>query len=105
MSMETKHTPGPWEAIDSKHGLLVRTESPSKTKYGASRYAAIGGFESGDKDQYEEAKANARLIAAAPELFEALKWMIQRADEGGYPDGRCLKEARLAIAKATGQEV
>ena len=37
-------------------------------------------------------------------LLEALKWMVLRTEEGGYPDGRCLEEARAAIAKATGEQ-
>lgn len=48
--------------------------------------------------------ANARLIAAAPDLLEALRWMVLRAEEGGYPDGRCLEVARAAIARATGEQ-
>lgn len=48
--------------------------------------------------------ANARLIAAAPELLRALNWMVLRAEEAGYPDGKCLEEARAAIAKATGDQ-
>lgn len=35
-------------------------------------------------------------------LLEGLKWVVQISDEGGYPDGKCLQEARAAIAKATG---
>ena len=44
-----------------------------------------------------------RLMAAAPDLLEALKWMVLRTEEGGYPDGKCLEEARAAIANATGE--
>lgn len=46
-------------------------------------------------------QANARLIAAAPELLEALKWVIERNDAGQFIDGECMKSARAAIAKAT----
>ena len=38
------------------------------------------------------------------DLLEALKWMVLRTEEGGYPDGKCLEEARAAIAKATGEK-
>ena len=47
-----------------------------------------------------------RIEAAEKErddLLEALKWMVLRTEEGGYPDGKCLEEARAAIAKATGE--
>ena len=53
---------------------------------------------------YAHPVANARLIAAAPELLGALKWMVLRAEEAGYPDGKCLEEAHAAIAKATGEQ-
>lgn len=48
-----------------------------------------------------------RIEAAEKErddLLEALKWMVLRAEEGGYPDGKCLEEARAAIARATGEQ-
>jgi hypothetical protein len=41
------------------------------------------------------------LEATQQVLLSTLQWMVQRADEGGYPDGRCLIEARAAIAKAS----
>ena len=44
----SKHTKGPWEVCEHDHGTVIRTESAKKTKYGASRYAVIGGFESSD---------------------------------------------------------
>ena len=59
-------------------GIIVRTESVKKTRAGASRYAAIGGFDRSDPEQLAEALSNASLIAAAPELLEAL---IELADE------------------------
>lgn len=51
----------------------------------------------------DEARANARLIAAAPELLEALVAVERRiADDDGF-DGT--KEIiRAAIAKATGEQ-
>lgn len=67
------HTPGPWEVVDLPHGIVVRTESPKKSQFGASRYAAIGGFDRGDAEQLSEALANARLIAAAPCMLQALR--------------------------------
>ena len=37
----SKHTPGPWSVVEHDHAICIQTESPSKTKYGASRYAAL----------------------------------------------------------------
>lgn len=50
-----------------------------------------------------EAKANARLISAAPELLDALKEIIDAADGGGWKAiDPSFGKARAAIAKATG---
>lgn len=53
--------------------------------------------------QSDVEQSNARLIAAAPELLEALQAII-RADTYIHERGVALQQARLAIAKATGQE-
>ncbi|KWV45051.1 hypothetical protein AS591_20295 [Stenotrophomonas maltophilia] len=66
-----------------------------------------------DGDQWEEAKANARLIAAAPELLDALIEAVEcgmvpisSAKDGGASTHsrqvRCADMIRAAIAKATG---
>lgn len=95
--MGTKHTPGPWiqhdkasMAILGKNGFLV---------------ANCGGHfdsrrESGELEK--EHQANARLIAAAPELLEALTAMV----ETHYWDQEfpAFKQARAAIHKATGEQ-
>ena len=55
----TKHTPGPW-AI--RNGVQIRSERDQIAKVWMMRQG--------------EGKANARLIAAAPELLEALKTLV-----------------------------
>ena len=102
------HTKGPWEVARTDAGIIVRTESAKKTRFGASRYAAIGGFDRSDPEQLAEALANARLIAAAPDLLEALEMGPSILHE--LPDGKecscsqChfVRAKRAAIAKATG---
>jgi hypothetical protein len=82
------------------HSLVVKTESKTKTRFGASRYAAIGGFDRHDPEQLAEAKANARLIAAAPELLAfAQEWLALQSTDENYMTAK----ARAAIAKATGE--
>jgi hypothetical protein len=99
----SKHTPGPWEVVDLPHGIVVRTESPKKTRFGASRYAAIGGFDRAEPDQFAEAMANARLIASAPDMLEALETIVAtERDRHGYHPA-WTDQARAAIAKARGE--
>ncbi|WP_434513806.1 hypothetical protein AB6Q56_14590 [Dechloromonas sp. ARDL1] len=82
--MDTKHTPGPWEAISNvvhgpmKDGGYLIAECP----------ANIG-------NRIEDA----RLIAAAPELLDAL---IAITDESVCLKSAIVEQARAAIAKATG---
>ena len=99
------HTPGPWAIVDRDDALVIQTESPSKTKYGASRYACLSGFDRHDEKQYAEAKANARLIAAAPDLLEVLQELSDSAkywSEYDVPVG-IVDRIRQAIQKATGE--
>ena len=95
--MTTQHTPGPWEAV----GNLVR--SPMHQPEGLPRGVQIGDCRDGYfLSNTEEAKANARLIAAAPDLLEALSKLIDavsvRIDD---PRIHLFDAARAAIAKAT----
>lgn len=88
--METKHTPGPWAARkpDDIGGSRVYADCK-----GGSLIATPGYM----RDE-SESEANARLIAAAPELLEALM--------GRHPFEICEIEncdACAIIAKATGQ--
>lgn len=60
-----KHTPGPWKT-EGANPITVRADHPLTKK---SRIASVH-YEGVD---VECCKANAHLIAAAPELLEALK--------------------------------
>lgn len=59
----------------------------------------------GYRARADEDRANSRLIAAAPDLLEALvalEAMAERYRPIGYPIPDAQKAARAAIAKATG---
>ena len=53
-----------------------------------------------------EIDANARLIAAAPDLLEALQKMLDNCHDTELDDGiiDAVEVARAAIAKATGED-
>jgi len=103
----SKHTPGPWisgEYDDScgydcmTGGISIgpRGNGPvhlDGANYGQERCKAI------KPEALERMEADARLIAAAPDLLEALKGLVDLAHEAGFP---CDK-AEAAIAKATGE--
>ena len=87
-----KHTPGPWNYDRSGYSLYVNS--------GRELVTAL----SMDGKRLETSEANARLIAAAPDLLEALKSVIawlDASDESAFSDSQ-LALARAAIAKATG---
>lgn len=96
--MSAKHTPGQWtpefgEAynVRAPHGGIVAQIHNLKGRHG------MGGRIDGN-----EAAANARLIAAAPDLLDALKHIYYSNEFGFLQDG-IQNHARAAIAKATGE--
>lgn len=101
---QATHTPGPW-ALQSLGGgyrgyddwcpWCVR--SPQNV-----HLATVGGV---DRFESERIEANARLIAAAPELLEALEGIVdnEMCSCPAECDDQCWHSiARRAIAKATG---
>lgn len=85
------HTPGPWRLSDDTDIGF----------YPAVQRGRSGGFEVRDSDK-DRALADARLIAAAPELLEALLGMIVSYELEASPLNPALLKARAALAKATG---
>lgn len=68
----SKHTPGPWTAdVESGTGdYVVWGPGPPGSK---TAFVANIGTSPGEPIAFDVAKANARLIAAAPEMLAALK--------------------------------
>ena len=83
------HTPGPWVTDDVYKDDIARYVMSDLVPFPHT----IARLELG-QDRAEQ-EANARLIAAAPELLEALERYVHHF-------GDPLKCARAAIAKATG---
>jgi hypothetical protein len=97
-------TPGPWIAhteILTPVGLHVAGRSPSVRK-NSHIVAGVGRFldERLNHAKCPEAEANARLIAAAPELYAVLDDLVA---ECPTPSEETFKRASEALAKATGE--
>lgn len=96
--MNAKHTPGPWE---------IRDVNVTFISIGAPEHHSLADTWAIDEGvTTEQLHANARLIAAAPELLEALE-QISHAEAATYDDIHAAIQdlvgiARAVIAKATG---
>jgi hypothetical protein len=95
----TQHTPGPWN---------IRETETHVTVIGADNEVLFH-----DDKRIPRVIADARLIAAAPELLAALEGMEKWASSihDGYPPSTASiaaapyrEAARAAIAKATGEQ-
>lgn len=85
----TKHTPGPWHWIagdESTHRELMIEPGENSILYHGS--------------DWPMKEANARLIAAAPELLAAVHAAVDGIDSTAPWAVKC----RAAIAKATGEQ-
>ena len=95
---ESKHTPGPWNigwglVWNAARGITSRVSGE------AWKWKNKDGFES-------ESKANARLIAAAPDLLEALQGMVDafgQLDDAEPAQDRAWDRAFSELAKAKGE--
>ena len=105
MSAETKFTPGPWVA--DYHGSRGHIKSvPTDSKPGVTPTPTVCRYDyTAPSISNESKKANAHLIAAAPELYEALSGLLYH-DENGIGEGydEVIEAARLALTKARGEQ-
>ena len=116
---QTAHTPGPWTCTIDDEGFNVFQDDPKHPGNGDHIMCIAGNPES---------EANARLIAAAPELLAMLRDMIGLLDANAYalackagteghddePEPKSIdgfnrnpriERARAAIAKAEGRAI
>ena len=93
-----KHTPGPW-TVNYETDINGMENDPENGCAGLVDVAHV--YMRTVPGRHE---ANARLIAAAPELLEALQEAVDRQAyrEGSGPNW--WENARAAIAKATGEQ-
>jgi hypothetical protein len=103
------HTPGPWKVNDNPFA------SGNDVVIGHDDALECPGF--GGSISYTDVVCsvpwtggvhanNARLIAAAPDLLEALEWFVEASTDGAIGDPSNsfgVNQARAAIAKARGE--
>lgn len=103
----SKHTLGPWIICDTEidvyapqGDVIVMRHCPAPIEYNQPDFSI---------HDDEQLKANARLIAAAPELLEALRLAAEHIDCEIAPDGSVPQSTQVllglinsAIAKAEG---
>lgn len=97
----SKHTPGPWVAV----GAMVENTHDYNPDICSCDLRSFG--QENLWREYEETLANARLIAAAPDLLQAIQGLLYMPDfDGTQPTSATRRDAkpaaRAAIAKATG---
>ena len=114
--MATKHTTGPW-VTSMDQGEFIRIEAEQGKRWDNPTICTL--YEDVTPEDsvtigawlkaYENAHANARLIAAAPDLLEALESLYHAANSIGEDTcdpvafAGALEDARAAIEKAKGE--
>jgi len=104
----SKHTPGPWASNKYTTSVSVPLKAIDCERIGFSIV-----FVNGHREK--EAAANARLIAAAPELLEVVQKFVAWSEAERDPSGTTFWQrvemcrevdalAHAAIAKATGEQ-
>lgn len=94
----SKHTKGPWEIVPVESGV-----------FGGGPWHAIKGVQ-GDRVASVSCANDAHLIAAAPEMLDALKGVVRTLEAFSYTtqlgesQSRRLADAKAVIAKAEGRK-
>ena len=81
-----KFTPCPWKIVKEGHeGIIISIRDKHRNWICECNYALVG-----DESKYghpiiteREALANARLIAAAPEMYDFLEKLVNQIEENG----------------------
>ena len=110
--MAEKHTPGPWHFVPENAGLMqdhgygLLYGEPDSWGWEKNLYVSVGCSGNVERKLGKgAAEANARLIAAAPELLEALEEIRRVGDDKLAFRSEWLAavtKADAAISKATG---
>lgn len=114
LKSKEKHTPGPWAYTNDLQKVMISIHITGADLQDDSVDPTIAGIWSNGERSMESMENDAKLIAAAPELLEALKELLSLAQDGYklHKSNGCHEEflqedrtrmfnAREAIKKAT----
>ena len=105
---EARWTPGPWSALETPEGREFEVHDPE-----GAYICGVSFCPEGDGPSYSVARAEARLIAAAPDLYAALDLFVSEyvdfveSGDAGFWDAEAedkVKLARAALARARGEQ-
>lgn len=99
MSERVTFTPGPWRIwkTGSEHWWICEPEQERRHSHFAK--ISVGNM------WHEEGEANARLIVAAPESYDALRQYVSATDNEDLAElANAYESAKLAIAKIEGSD-
>jgi len=100
--MTTTHTPGPWHAIpDASEFTRLIGRFPAFDPFPIAK-VSMGKTHVTDED-FAELKANACLIAAAPDLLAAVEQVLCASEDNGDMEDIDWDQLRAAIARAKGE--
>ena len=94
----SKHTPGPWQTDQAEHDAPYQD---IRIHAGKGSICCVRIDDAPLHDYNAEQRANARLIAASPEMYAALKNLEN--DDGSIP-AHAWALVQSAIAKAEGEK-
>ena len=95
--MTTQHTPGPWSVTNGHYPSFKQIRGPS------FKISVVMWATDLTEDDYRKRDADMHLIAAAPDLLEALNTWLKQYSAEEYEDCPEVVQTRAAIAKATGE--
>lgn len=101
------YTPGPWRTAYPEWSVI---KAAANMHVATVKWLSVGMQGKARRERLgAESVANARLIATAPELLQALKlYLSTYADTQTHPtvtqEAECINVVRAAVAKAEGRE-
>jgi len=105
--MTSKHTPGPWAVQSAEECTGRQLDDLVKWVVTGDQHSLwISTGPTWDPEHAEESEANARLIAAAPELLQTLQMVESVYRKNCVTEGEpssVFDAMQAAIAKATGE--